>query len=367
VYTLNKVNISQLRHVSRTQVSSWPIRKSVSINSSWSTPAAVPDRVDPSNNNPTRTQSQNERLIQLGSPDTRHLVLHSGQEAVHKFLRPTLVMPFGSPSTQENRTPWGKTLNYSRFLADASRPVRSNLASWPLALSSRRTYQPNVSTMADPPIQRGHEFLQISPPPYETKQSLVRRQFYILILGPLLTSAASSPLHQPSSTAFGFPSTMIHLPKPHVHRLMRRNVLVQTCRPLPLNPLWAICPLLPNLTKHPKVNIPKLRRREKRGALNTNRCERPESHGTAQQWDLYVRLDIRLHCHVTGMAGEIKIQKFWCSVTEYLVDIFNGFISRLLQIQFFTHHKFQLHLNSKLFYTTFSKPITYTLALITIS
>jgi len=78
-------------------------------------------------------------------------------------------------------------------------------------------------------------------------------------------------------------------------------------------------------------------------------------------------MDIKLHCHVRGMAGEIKIQKVDCSVLEYPVDIFNGFISKILLIKFFTHHNFQLHLNSKSFYTTSSKHIIHTLALITIS
>jgi hypothetical protein len=67
------------------------------------------------------------------------------------------------------------------------------------------------------------------------------------------------------------------------------------------------------------------------------------------------------------MAGEIKIQKFGCSVLEYTVDIFNGFISTLLLIQFYIHHKFQLHLNSKSFCRTFSKHVIYALALITVS
>jgi hypothetical protein len=44
-----------------------------------------------------------------------------------------------------------------------------------------------------------------------------------------------------------------------------------------------------------------------------------------------------------GRAVEIEIQMVGCSVMEYPVDIFNGFISKLLLIQFFTHNKFQLH------------------------
>jgi hypothetical protein len=45
-------------------------------------------------------------------------------------------------------------------------------------------------------------------------------------------------------------------------------------------------------------------------------------------------------CNFIGKAGEIKIQNFGISVMEYSVDIFNGFISNILLIQFFTHHKY---------------------------
>jgi len=54
-------------------------------------------------------------------------------------------------------------------------------------------------------------------------------------------------------------------------------------------------------------------------------------------------------------------------VLEDPVDIVNDFISKLLLIQFFTHHKLQIHLNLKSFYTTSSKHIIYTLAVITVS
>jgi hypothetical protein len=47
--------------------------------------------------------------------------------------------------------------------------------------------------------------------------------------------------------------------------------------------------------------------------------------------------------HFTGMAGEIKIQNVVCSLLEYPLDTFNGFISKLLVIQFFTQNEFQLN------------------------
>ena len=43
------------------------------------------------------------------------------------------------------------------------------------------------------------------------------------------------------------------------------------------------------------------------------------------------------------MAGEIKIKIVGCSVPEYPLHIFNGFKSKNLLIQFFTHHNIEFN------------------------
>jgi len=70
--------------------------------------------------------------------------------------------------------------------------------------------------------------------------------------------------------------------------------------------------------------------------------------------------------HVTGMAGEIKIPKFGCSVLEYPVDIFNEFLSKLSTNSVFYSPYIPIKLNTKSFSTTSSKPTIYTLAYITV-
>jgi len=46
--------------------------------------------------------------------------------------------------------------------------------------------------------------------------------------------------------------------------------------------------------------------------------------------------------HIARMAGEIKIQNVGFSVLEFPLDIFNGFVSKNVLIQFSTHYKIQV-------------------------
>jgi hypothetical protein len=233
VHTKQCKFLSVHRHVSRTQVSSWPVCKSISVNSSLSTPAAVLGRLDPHNNTTYQNTSSEQEA------DSTQVAGHTAprpsqwtgsrpqfsqtnsRDAVRFSLEPGEQDPLG-------QSPRLLTVSY---ISQPPRPLKSRQLTLSLVFSphqpAKRLHcgRPSNSTWA--------RLSPISPPHMKPNKTLVCGRFYFLFLGPLLTSAASLPCpnlplrlsdsqYTPrarceTQSSFSDPSTSPHLPLPPIH------------------------------------------------------------------------------------------------------------------------------------------------------